>query len=340
MSSTEKNVCDMLRDTWYSLITLLNNLKDVPRKILTQIKQLVQKLKNIVDNVLVTYAKEIADLIKSYLDLRNIDNSKARKSFCSLLYACKPAIDKLIEFGVIPKALVSAIFESGSIDQKTLESVGIYGVTINNNFELFEYIACRLSTTTLLNNYIDNMINALLAYLQQFEKYLDLDFWLDNHYIGRLIKRKIAEYEAFMAYILKIINEDVEPFIDCAFASCDFAVSTKNFMDDFGDKMDLERAPPKSLTSLSSTWSVSKTKITQSFSDTLSETKSVFAQIKQDATNSKNNFDETKAQIKKTNTNNQITNEPMADTTNITKSKDNTFNRQIITKYYDDVGVA
>lgn len=340
MSNAEKNVCDILRDTWFSLITLLNNLKDVPRKVLTQIKQLVQKLKNIVDDALVKYAQEIADLIKSYLDLRKIDASKARKSFCSLLYSCKPAIAKLIEFGVIPKALADEIFGPNPVKQETLESFGIYGVSINSNFELFEYIACRLSVTSLLNNYIDNMINSLLVYLQQFEKYLDLDFWLNNHYIGRLIKRKIAEYEALMAYILQIINDDVEPFMDCAFATCDFAVSTKNFLDDFGDKMDCERQQPKSVTSLAATWKVSREKITQAFSDSLKDTKEIFSQISDDAKQSKENFDAAKAQIGKTNSNSQLTGIQTDDTTNVTKNSSNIPNRPVNIRYLSDEGVA
>lgn len=340
MSNAEKNVCDILRDTWFSLITLLNNLKDIPRKVLTQIRQLVQKLKNIVDDALVKYAKEIADLIKSYLDLRKIDSSKARKSFCSLLYSCMPAVNKLIEFGVIPKALADEIFGPNPVKQETLESFGIYGVTINSNFELFEYIACRLSVTTLLNNYIDNMINSLLVYLQQFEKYLDLDFWLNNHYIGRLIQRKIAEYEALMSYILQIINDDVEPFMDCAFATCDFAVSTKNFLDDFGDKMDCEREPPKSITSLAATWKVSREKITKAFSDSLEDTKEIFAQISQDAQNSKDNFDAAKAEIKKDNKNSELEGVKTSDTTNITTSTSTKINRPVIVRYLTDEGIA
>jgi len=340
MSNAEKNVCDILRDTWFSLITLLNNLKDIPRKVLTQLKQLVQKLKNIVNDVLVKYAKEIADLIKSYLDLRKIDSSKARKSFCSLLYSCMPAVNKLIEFGVIPKGLADEIFGPNPVKKETLESFGIYGVSINSNFELFEYIACRLSVTTLLNNYIDNMINSLLAYLQQFEKYLDLDFWLDNHYIGRLIKRKIAEYEALMSYILQIINDDVEPFMDCAFATCDFAVSTKNFLDDFGDKMDCERQQPKSLTSLAATWKVSREKITKAFSDSLEDTKAIFAQISEDAQNSKDNFDAVKAEIKKENKNSELEGVKTSDTTNVTSTTSILINRPVNVRYLTDEGIA
>lgn len=339
MSTAEKNVCNILRDTWYSLIALLDNLKDVPQKILSQIRQLLQKLKNIVNDALVKYAQELADLIKSYLNLRKIDNSKARKSFCSLLYACLPAINKLIEFGVIPKSVADEIFGPNPIKQETLESLGIYGVTINSNFDLFEYIACRLSTTTLLNNYIDGIINSLLAYLQQLEKFLDPDFWLNNHYIGRLIKRKIAEYEALMSSLLKIINDDLEPFMDCAFASCDFAVSTKNFLDDFSDKMDCEREQPKSLTSLASTWKVSKEKMLGEFKTTLDNTKEIFQQISDDANKSKESFNAAKAEIKKENNNPQITPEPMADTTNITTHKTNKYRRPVIVYTSEDAYV-
>lgn len=336
MSNAEKNICDILRDTWYSLITLLNNLRDIPKKVLSQIRQLIQKLKNIIESAIVKYAKEMADLIKSYLGLRKVDSSKARKSFCSLLYACLPAINKLIEFGVIPQSVADEIFGPNPIKQETLNSLGIYGVTINSNYDLFEYIACRLSTTTLLNNYIDNIINSLIAYLLQFEKYLDVDYWLNNHYIGRLIKRKIAEYEALMNQILKIINDDVEPFMDCAFATCDFSVSTKNFLDDFGDKMDCEREPPKSLTSLSSTWSVSKDKMLKELNLSLKNTKAIFTEISDSVKQSKESFDQEKATNQKVNTNPQIQPDATRDTTNVTISTRTNSERSVVIFYTED----
>ena len=332
MATAEKNVCNLLRDTWYSLILLLENLSDVPRKILTQIKQLVQKLKNIVDDVLVNYAREISELIKSYLGLRKVDPSKARKNFCSLLYACLPAVNKMIELGVIPKELSDFIFKSGDIDEKTLEKFGIFNVTINNNFDLFEYVACRLSTTTLLNSYIDNMINSLLQYLQQFEKFLDVDYWLNNHYIGRLIKRKIAEYEALMATLLDIINNDLEPFMDCVFASCDFSISTKNFMDDFSSKTELI-STRKNLTSLSSTWSVSKDKILSSLTTTLNETKDIFVELKTDAETTKDNFDNTKSELTKNRENSDIEPQSKNETVVTINNTPKNYNRQPIILY-------
>ncbi len=330
MGTTEKNICNLLRDTWFSLITLLENLRDVPKKILDQIRQLVKKLKNIVLDSIVQYAKDIVDLVKSYLTLRQIDNTQGRKSFCSLLYSCKPALDKLIEFGVIPKAVSDAIYDKSDIDKDVLKTLGFDNVNFNSNFEFFEYVACRLSTTTLLNTFIDDLINSMLEYLTQFEKYLDLDFWLNNHYIGRLIKRKIAQYEALMKTILDIINDDLEPFMDCAFAACDFSISTKNFLEDFSYKMDLEREPiPLSSISLTSRWKVSKEKITKEFSESLEATKLIFTSIKKDSDNLKEDFSKSKSEISKQ----SVRHELLSDTTTSTAyspAVNNDNNRRLV----------
>lgn len=328
MATAEQNVCNLLRDTWMSLITLIQNLADVPRRVLDQIRSLLQKLKNIVLDALVQHAKDVLDLVKSYLDLRKIDGSKARKSFCALLYACKPAINKLVEYNIIPKALSDSIFGSTLVDQETLQKYGFADATFNSNFELFEYLACRLSMTTLLNSFIDSLMNSLIEYLSQFEKYFDLDFWLNNHYLGRLIKRKIAEYEALMASILKIINDDIEPFMDCAFAACDFAISTKNFMDDFSTKQPIESSHKVGTNARS--WKVSRDKIFAEFNNSLKSTKEIFTQINKDSDNVKQDFQKTKAVITKPNTDGQLVSDNITPKVYTSKKTSENYRREVI----------
>lgn len=329
MATAEQNVCNLLRDTWMSLVTLIENLADIPKRVLDQIRQLLQKLKNIILNSLVDHAKEIMDMIKSYLKLRNIDGTKARQSFCSLLYACTPAINKLVEYNILPKSLSDAIFGSSLVSEDTLKTFGFQNVQFNSNFELFEYLACRLSMTSLLNSFIDRLINSLIEYLSQFEKYFDLDFWLNNHYIGRLIKRKIAEYEALMSEILRIINEDLQPFMDCAFATCDFAVSTKNFMEAFGLKHPIESIPVAGNTKAES-WKVSKDKIFSEFNSSLENTKQIFMQIKHNSDDVQENYSKAKTKITKTNTNNELVSDAVTPKAYSAKKKTDQYHREII----------
>ena len=128
------------------------------------------------------------------------------------------------------------------------------------------------------------MINKLFDYLSQFEKFFDLDYWLQNTFIGRQIQTLVALYEAAFDTILRIINEELDPFLDCAFAMCDFGVSTKNFLDDFSTRYKLERESTPSLSdTLRGPWAVSKEKMFSDFEESISESKAIFTKIQSDA---------------------------------------------------------
>lgn len=240
MSENEKNLCSVLRETWRSIITLVDYLKSFLRKILSQIQALINRIKNTIIRRLLSTIRSLQEIIQNFLGLQSIDNSKARADFCSLIYACKPAVETISQF--VSPELFDKIFGKESIKTIDLSKYGIAPLEFNSKFELFEYVACRLSLTGLLDNVVSNFINQLMSFLGQFDKYFDINWWLQNTVWGKLLNRLINEYESIFNDRIKPFLDKLIPYLNCTFALCDFSVSTANYLDDFQSKFKAERS--------------------------------------------------------------------------------------------------
>ena len=238
MSSNEKNICNLLREKWRSLIVLIDYLSTLLRKILSKIQALINRIKNTILRRLLSTIRDIRDVISNFLGLQSIDNNQFRSDVCSIMYKCSPLVEELAKF--ISPELFNEIFGPDSIKTIDLSKYGIASITFNSKFELFEYVACRLSLRGLLDSVVSSFTNQLLEFVSKFEKYLDINWWLDNTVWGRELKLLINEYEAIFSQIKKYLSK-LDPYLNCTFALCDFSVSTKNYFEDFSTKFKAER---------------------------------------------------------------------------------------------------
>lgn len=244
--SQEKNICNTLRLSWRSLITLIDYLEGFLRKILSQIQALINRIKNTILRRILSTIRSLQEIVSNFLGLQAIDNASIRTSLCSILYKCKPILEVLSN--LVSKELFNKIFGPDSIKTIDLSKYGIAQLTFNSKFELFEYVACRLSLSGLLNSIVDNLIQNLLDFLGQFDKYLDINWWLQNTVWGRALARLIKEYEDFFNDRIKPFLDKLIPYLDCTFALCDFSISTNNYFDDFKQKFKAERQQKVDLT--------------------------------------------------------------------------------------------
>jgi hypothetical protein len=240
MASNEKNLCNVLRDTWRALLELVNYNSSYLRRILSSIQALINRVKNTILRRIANVIRDIRDIVSNFLGLQTIDNNLARNEFCKVLYACKPALEKIMP--LISQELYNQIFGPESIKTIDLAKYGLPQINFASKFELFEYVACRLSLRGLLDNVTETLIQTLLAFIQKFEKYLDINWWLNNTAFGRVLKRLINEYEQLFNNTVKPFIDELEKYMNCAFALCDFSKSTDNFLSDFSSKYKIERS--------------------------------------------------------------------------------------------------
>lgn len=239
MASQEKNICNTLRLSWRSLITLIDYLEGFLRKILSQIQALINRIKNTVLRRILSAIRSLQEIVSNFLGLQTLDNNSLRTSICGIMYKCRPLIEILSQ--LVSSTLFDKIFGPDSIKTIDLSKYGIDPLTFNSKFELFEYVACRLSLSGLLNSVVDTLIQNLLTFLEQFDKYLDINWWLQNTVWGRALARLIKEYEDFFNDRIKPFLDKLIPYLDCTFALCDFSISTNNYFDDFKQKFKAER---------------------------------------------------------------------------------------------------
>lgn len=253
MASNEKNLCNVLRDTWRALLELVNYNSSYLRRILSSIQALINRVKNTILRRIANVIRDIRDIISNFLGLQTIDNNLARNEFCKVLYACKPALEKIMP--LISQELYNKIFGPDNIKTIDLAAYGLPSINFASKFELFEYVACRLSLRGLLDSVTETMIQTLLAFIQQFEKYLDINWWLDNTAFGRVLKKLIKQYEDIFNNTVKPFIDELEKYMKCAFALCDFSKSTDNFLSDFSSKYKIERSQK---VNLETEWVLSK----------------------------------------------------------------------------------
>lgn len=231
MANNEKNLCNVMREEWRLLTTLVNNAAQILRKILNHIRSLVNRLANSYFALIGGVLRDIRDMVSAYLGLAMIDQSMARQELCRMMYQCKPAIDIVLRN--VNKGFYNWLYEPSQSSSPDLSKWGIPAVTVQSRYEAFEYVACRLSLNNLYNNFTDKMINNLMDFLNDYKKYLTMDWLLEHTMPGRVLMRAIKDYEDFFKeYIQKYLDKLV-PYLNCAFAMCDFGVSTQNFFDDF-----------------------------------------------------------------------------------------------------------
>ncbi len=239
MSTNESNICNVLRETWRSIITMVDYLSTFLRRILSKINALINRLKNTIIRRLLSTIKSLEEIISNFLGLQTIDNASLRQSFCSTLYRCKPILEQISKF--ISPELFNKIFGPDSIKTIDLSKYGIPSLQFNSKFELFEYVACRLSLRGLLDSVVNSLIAQMQEFISKFDKYLDINWWLENTFWGKLLLSLIKEYEDFFNDRVKPFLDKLVPYLECSFALCDFKVSTTNYFEDFATKFKTER---------------------------------------------------------------------------------------------------
>lgn len=269
MSTNEKNVCNVLRESWRSIINLVNYLSTFLRKIKDKIQALINRIKNTIIRRLLATINDVKNVISNFLGLQILDNNKIRTDFCSNLYKCKIAVEQIAKF--VSPELFNKIFGPDSIKTIDLSKYGIAPLEFNSKFELFEYVACRLSLRGLLDSVVNSLVSQMLDFISKFDKYLDIDWWLNNTVWGRYLRTLLNEYESFFNDRVKPFLDKLVPYLDCAFALCDFKVSTTNYFDDFSTKFKTER---KQTTNLSFEWVISKEELYSDLTSSLNDAKS------------------------------------------------------------------
>lgn len=234
MVNNEQIICNAMRETWRMLVELVNNASQILNKMLTRITDLIDTIVNSVFRHIRETLAILKDMVAAYAGLTAIDQSMARRDFCKILYACQPASD-LIWRHVSPD-IYKWIKGPDKFSTPDLSKWGLPQMTFNSKYEVFDYVACRLSLKGLYDTLADNFISSIMEFLNDYRQYVTVEWYLENTWLGRFLVRQMQDYEDVFNEYPKKYMAMLEPYLECAFTGCDYTFSTTNYFEDFRAK--------------------------------------------------------------------------------------------------------
>lgn len=284
-------ICKLMKDEWAAIKNMINALQHVLSALYNQIKNFLLKLKNNILKRIVQTISEMMKVLIGSMGLNTVSNNLAREKWCQIMYKCKPMIKKL--YGLVGEDIFNWIYGPDKIETFDFSEYGIPKQTFTSKYEVYEYVACRLSLRGLLDKASKLMLEGIKEWLENAFQYIDINYWLDRTGVGAMIKRKIKDYEDVFDDYIKPHLMEMDKYIDCAFALCDFKASSKNFLDDFCNRYSIEQTEETIGGVLKRNYKVLR-------SDMLKSTEEYFAATKQDLAkvgNSASNVSQTNAEL-------------------------------------------
>ena len=237
MVNNEQTICNAMRDTWRMLVELVENASQILNKLLARIVTLIDTIVNSVFRNLRNTMTDLKNIISAYTAMAAIDQSMARRDFCKMLYACQPAADLIWKF--VSPDMYNWFKGPDKFTTPDLSKWGIPQMNFNSKFEVFDYVACRLSLKSLYDTMADKLIQSVMDFLNDYRQYVTVDWYLKNTWLGRFLVRQMDDYEdAFNEYPKKYMKM-LEPYLECAFTACDYSKSTFNYMEDFRERYNI-----------------------------------------------------------------------------------------------------
>jgi hypothetical protein len=271
MSDMNAAICTTLEMKWYTLIEQLKTFKEIPKKILAYLKKLYNGILKKISDTLMNKVLSVIDYVKKLLSYKNKRMSSS-DNLCALLYQCDAAFKELGDvvasnFSDTPgiDKVISGFRSSGFKDEIT-------GITFATGYDAFEYYACKLSLKTLAKKKVDDIANNIL---KGVETLLDtimtalslesiMDYLLtDPDFRWWILKTKmlLKAYDESLTGVIGIMN-DLNDFVNCGFAICDFASSSQNVQESVAKDFFLEKKDDGE-------WKLNKTKAQAFFTNSL-----------------------------------------------------------------------
>lgn len=228
--NNDQIICKLLKDEWTAIRNMIDYMSTYLRRVYNKILTITQRLKNTIIRRIVATIYELFGVIESYLGTEAFTNNMFRNKWCEVMYRCAPMIRKLSRW--IGADFFNFIYGPDDVSTFDLEYFGLPKMHFTSKYEMYEYIACRLSLRGLLSQLAKDTVEAVQKFLDEYLQYIDLEYWLNRTGLGAKIKWLIKKYEEGFAFLKPYLDE-MGRYIDCGFALCDFAASSVNYLDDF-----------------------------------------------------------------------------------------------------------
>ena len=205
--------CSILQRELDNTITLTELVLFAPLKTVRNIKNNVERCDTVIYSFIIDELDRLENLLIESLGLSSVNQNDGVDNWCNTAWVCRALVNLLVtEHEIYLPGLSQEI-----IDQLT------------SNFAAFEKYVCVLGIKGVINQYLDNVLADIQSRLAALRTML-----VDNLRLDELI----AKYQKILddSGILDRL-EDLRTFLECGFGICNFAVTSRNKIDDYNDKL-------------------------------------------------------------------------------------------------------
>lgn len=234
MNGTESTTCLYLDTAWESSMVTAKTLAMLPA---TGIKFLSSTLNSINNVVLDTVYITLNSIEKQVHQFgTNVDDAitpSNKQNICKMIFECKAALEYLIPKDPSKEtAMVKYLIPDSDI-RKTVRDFVYYDGVFDDAYNYFERFWCKLSMTYMMDSLVNDLSMTLLASLY------DLLNKLQNIY--ETLEKAKQDYMERIQPFLEFLDE-LDKFKNCAMSLCDYATTSKNYVDDQALKSNIQKS--------------------------------------------------------------------------------------------------
>lgn len=213
MRSSESVFCKILENQYNSKIDLIEAAIFLPLRGIRDVKSNILRVEKMVYNTIKTEILRIENLLIEVLFLDEINQLASMSNFCSIAFSCQKLVEVLVD---------SSLGYLNFLDSTTRSLV-------SSDYTLFEKHVCVLGLRTIVSNFTEDVLDELRSRLVE----------LSNELVNQLRLNELKETYLDVledSGILNLLNE-LKKFRNCGFATCDFATTVNNKLDDYASKL-------------------------------------------------------------------------------------------------------
>lgn len=234
MNGTESTTCLYLDTAWESSMFTAKTLAMLPA---TGIKFLSSTLNSINNVVLDTVYISLNSIEKQVHQFgTNVDDAitpSNKQNICKMIFECKAALEFLIPKDPSKETTMVKYLIPDSDIRKTVRDFVYYDGKFEDAYNYFERFWCKLSITYMMDSLVNDLSMTLLASLY------DLLNKLQNVY--ETLEKAKQDYMERIQPFLEFLDE-LDKFKNCAMSLCDYATTSKNYVDDQALKSNIQKS--------------------------------------------------------------------------------------------------
>lgn len=208
--------CSILQREFDTTVTLTEAVLLAPLRTVRNIKNNIERCDILIYAFIISELDRLENLLIESLGLAGVNQNDGVDNWCNVAWTCRALVNLLVN--------QHEIYLPG-LSQEIIDE-------LTSNFDAFERYVCVLGMKGIINQYLENVLADIQTQLEVLSTMLIDNLRLDDF---------INKYQEILdsSGILERL-EDLRLFLECGFGICNFAISSRNKIDDYNAKLLLD----------------------------------------------------------------------------------------------------